>query len=164
MNHLWTSKGLWVRAAVVASAACFYLTVHVRSVVAADWWGDHQQFDRLGEKCTPPAEEYFGTLLPDGKCHPLKKSAARFFDRKDDCTPELKGRGVMVLGLEKCELPLKDQIGSECTPPADQYEGMLTDNGQCFPLQRCKTSRSIRGDSRSDSEDVAPYRTYPLNL
>jgi hypothetical protein len=44
--------------------------------------------------CTPPADQYLGLLMDDGTCFPLRKSSANLHFR-DECTPDLRGRGTL---------------------------------------------------------------------
>jgi hypothetical protein len=106
-----------MRMAIAILAVCFCSTLHA-------------------QECTPPSDQYFGTMLPDGKCHVLDKSTAQFFDRKNDCTPDLEGRGIMMLVPRKCVIPGRDQLVSGCTPPADQYIGVLQVDGSCLPWRK----------------------------
>jgi hypothetical protein len=91
------------------------------------------------ENCTPPADDYIGTRSSDRSCQPLEKSAAKYFDRNDDCTPNLEGRGTMMIGQkgEKCELAFRRV--PHCTPPADEYMGVWWgSDGGCHPIRRNK--------------------------
>jgi hypothetical protein len=90
------------------------------------------------ETCTPSAKDNTGTLSSDGSCQPIPKDAAKYFDRKDDCTPDLQGRGRKMIGMkgEECEFVFQE-VG-HCTPPADEYIGFLVQNGECFPFRKGK--------------------------
>jgi hypothetical protein len=88
------------------------------------------------ENCALPADDYIGTRSSDGSCQPLEKSAAKYFDRKDDCTPNLDGRGTMMIGQKKCELVFRRV--PHCTPPPDEYVGMRESDGGCHPIRRNK--------------------------
>lgn len=88
------------------------------------------------ENCTPLAGEYIGTRSSDGSCQPLDRSAAKYFDRKEDCTPDLKGRGTKLIGSEKCELFFREI--AHCTPPADEYIGLRESDGGCHPIRKSK--------------------------
>jgi len=95
-------------------------------------------------ECTPPADEYFGTLSPDGVCHPLDKSVAKFFDRNNDCTPDPQDRGTLQVRFSppeyaltyECKLPDADVPG--CTPPAEDYGGMWGNDGKCHPIRKSR--------------------------
>ena len=90
------------------------------------------------ETCTPPADEYAGTRSSDGSCQPIEKSAAKYFDRKDDCTPNLEGRGAVMIGQKGQECELVFRSVTHCTPPADEYIGMRGSDGGCHPIRRTK--------------------------
>ncbi len=107
------------------------------------------------ESCTPLADKYFGTLSPDGVCYPLDKKVAKFFDRNNDCMPNLEGRGMLVVDMAtsaarfaarrnaasppkyKCEL-FPPPIVSGCTPPAEEYGGMWGADGKCHPIRKSR--------------------------
>jgi hypothetical protein len=88
------------------------------------------------ETCTPSAKDNTGTLSSDGSCQPIPKEAAKYFDRKDDCTPNLEGRGRKMIGMkgEECEFVFQEV--EHCTPPADKYIGFVVQNGECVPFRK----------------------------
>jgi hypothetical protein len=115
------------------------------------------------ENCTPPADEYFGTLSPDGVCHPLDKSVAKFFDRTNDCTPELQDRGNMWTVPEKCALA--PEFLSGCTPPADEYVGMWGSDGKCHPIHKIASLPANRlTDFNGCTPDLRGRGTLTLSL
>ena len=87
------------------------------------------------ETCTPSSKDYTGTLSSDGSCQPIPKDAAKYFDRKDNCAPNLQGRGRKMIG-EECEFVFQEV--EHCTPPADKYTGFLVQNGECAPFPKSK--------------------------
>jgi hypothetical protein len=110
---------------MIRTACAAIVAAHVFSAVQA-------------ETCTPPAEAYAGTTSSDGSCQPIPKDAAKYFDRKDNCTPDLQGRGRKVTGTkgEECEFVFQEV--EHCTPPADTYMGFRAQNGECVPFRKSK--------------------------
>ena len=52
------------------------------------------------QECMPPADQYIGIVLGDGRCFPWPKKLERFQKDAPHCAPELKGR------LESALLPV----------------------------------------------------------
>jgi len=44
------------------------------------------------QECMPPADQYIGIILGDGRCFPWPKKLEKFARDAPHCTPELKGR------------------------------------------------------------------------
>jgi hypothetical protein len=68
------------------------------------------------QECTPPADQYIGIVLGDGRCLPWSKKQENLMTNAPRCTPELKGR---------LESPLLPEI----------VNGNFVSTKECVPIE-----------------------------
>jgi hypothetical protein len=109
-----------MRMAIAILAVCLCSTLHAQEA---------------GAPCTPPADQYIGILIGDGRCMPWRKDQEKFFSTEPRCTAELKAGHF--------EYPMFKVINGdvvfpdlECVPDELRYRPSPPQSPSLLDLQR----------------------------